>query len=52
MAKAALTEAQRAKRKAVREKAKAAAEAAGKDWATLPREERRSFRKAARKELK
>ena len=52
MAKAALTEAQRAKRKAVRLKAKAAASAAGKDWGGLSREERKSFRKSARKEMK
>jgi hypothetical protein len=50
MAKKALTEAQRARRKAVAEKAKAAATAAGKDWKSLPREERKSLRRQVRKE--
>ena len=52
MAKEALTEAQRARRKAVAQKAREAAKAAGKDWKSLPREERRTFRRQVRKESK
>ncbi len=36
----------------VRKKAKAAAEAEGKDWATLPREERLAYKKTARGSIK
>jgi hypothetical protein len=52
MAKKALTEAQEIRRKAVVEKARAAAKAAGKDWKMLSPEERKTFRVQARKELK
>ena len=56
MAKEALTEAQIARRKAMRLKAKAAAEAEGKVWKELSQDERRTFlqavRQAARKGAK
>jgi hypothetical protein len=48
MAKEAMTEAQRARRKAIRMKARAKAEEAGKVWKELPREERRGFIRAVR----
>ena len=48
MAKEALTEAQLARRKAMRLKAKAAAEAEGKVWKNLSQDERRPFIQAAR----
>jgi hypothetical protein len=48
MAKEALTEAQRARRRAIRLKAKTAAEAEGKVWQKLSQEERRPFLQAAR----
>jgi len=48
MAKEALTEAQIARRKAMRLKAKAAAEAEGKVWKELSQDERRTFLQAAR----
>jgi TRAP-type C4-dicarboxylate transport system substrate-binding protein len=48
MAKEALTEAQLARRRAMRLKAKAAAVAEGKVWKELPQEERRKFMQAAR----
>ena len=48
MAKEAPTEAQLARRKAMRVKAKAAAEAEGKVWQKLSQEERRTFLQAAR----
>jgi hypothetical protein len=47
-----ISEARRAKRKAVIEKARAAAKAAGKEWNTLSPEERKPFRQQARKESK
>jgi hypothetical protein len=48
MAKEALTEAQIARRQAMRLKAKAAAEAEGKVWKNLSQDERRTFLQAAR----
>ena len=48
MAKEALTEVQLARRKAMRLKAKAAAEAEGKVWKNLSQDERRPFLQAAR----
>jgi hypothetical protein len=52
MAKEALTEAQLARRKAMRLKAKAAAEAEGKVWKNLSQDERRPFLQAARQARK
>lgn len=52
MAKKALTEAEQDRRKTVMEKARAAAKVAGKEWQELSQEERKSFRRQARKELK
>jgi hypothetical protein len=52
MAKEALTEAQLARRKAMRLKAKAAAEAEGKAWKNLSQDERRPFLQAARQARK
>jgi len=50
MAKEALTEVQLARRKAMRLKAKAAAEAEGKVWRNLSQDERKTFLQAARQE--
>jgi acyl-CoA reductase-like NAD-dependent aldehyde dehydrogenase len=52
MAKDDLTEAQQAERAEIRGKAKAAAQAAGKDWKQLSPDERKTFRRQVRKDAK
>jgi hypothetical protein len=51
MVEKASTEAQDARREAVRRAARAAASAAGKEWKKLSQEERKAFRVQARKSL-